>query len=178
MTRPDLSPALTGTELRRWYWLKDELADFARALGVRTTGGKQVLTARIAAHLDGIDFSEPAAARRASGRQLSGLLTAETTIPPGQRCSQHVRAWLSDQVGAAFRFDEPMRAFFASADGSTTLADAVAHWHATRDLGPREIGEQFEYNRFTRAWHEANPDGDRTALLAAWHEHRRRPRTP
>ena len=42
--RPQLSRELTGSEFLRWYWLKDELAEFARDLGVRTTGSKELLT--------------------------------------------------------------------------------------------------------------------------------------
>lgn len=176
MSRPEPTADLSGTEFQRWYWRKDELVDFARTLGVRTSGGKQVLTARIAATLDDAPFSEPPATRRSGAAQLTGPLDGSTIIPPGQRCSQHVRAWLTAQVGPAFRFDEPMRAFFAAADGSTTLADALAEWNATRDDGPREIGEQFEYNRFTRAWYDAHPNGNRSSLIAAWREHRDRPR--
>ena len=41
------------------YWLKEELSEFARQLGIRATGGKELLTRRIAAKLDGISFAEP-----------------------------------------------------------------------------------------------------------------------
>ena len=33
MTRPSLDDSLTGSELRRWYWLRSELAAVARTLG-------------------------------------------------------------------------------------------------------------------------------------------------
>lgn len=173
--RPDLTDDLTGAEFERWYWLKDELAAFARTLGIRATGGKAILAARISAALDGREFTEPTVARRVSGAQLAGPLTAATVIPPGQRCSQVVRAWMTEQVGAGFGFDAPMREFFAAADGTTTMADALDHWYATRDAGPRDIGAQFEYNRFTRAWYTSHPDGTRAELLDAWREHRSRP---
>ena len=60
-TRPDITAVTTGAELLRWYWLRTELADLARALGVRTGGGKRELTARLVAHLDG-EPAPPAAA--------------------------------------------------------------------------------------------------------------------
>ena len=47
--RPPLTAELTGAELRRWYFLRDELAAFARRLGVSAAGGKQDLTDRLAA---------------------------------------------------------------------------------------------------------------------------------
>ena len=173
--RPDLSPALSGAELARWYWLAEELVGLARTLGVRTGGGKQVLTRRLAAALDGVPFDEPAPARASGGRQLAGTLTAATVIPAGQRCSQLVRAWFAEQLDAPFSFDASMRDYFARADGTTTLGDALAHFHATRGLGPQEIGEQFELNRFTRAWHAQHPDGSRADLLRAWEAYRATP---
>ncbi|WP_408647198.1 hypothetical protein [Tessaracoccus coleopterorum] len=77
-------------------------------------------------------------------------------MPPGQRCSQYLRAWFEAHLGTGFSFDAPMRAFLAEADGVRTLGDALAHYRATR--GERAgIGSQFEFNRFTRAWHASHP---------------------
>lgn len=172
--RPAPSPALSSTEFDRWYWRKDELVALARDLGLRPSGGKDLLTRRISASLAGREFSEPAPAGR-RGARLSGELSATTLIPPGQNCSQVVRAWFVARVGPGFGFDAAMRAFFAGADGTTTMQDALDHWHATRDRGPREIDAQFEFNRFTRAWHQRHPGGDRAALLADWQVYRTTP---
>ena len=46
---------------------------------------------------------------------------------------------------------------------------------ATRSQDAKSIDPQFEYNRFTRAWHEANPAGHREDLLRDWAEYRRLP---
>jgi hypothetical protein len=175
--RPALSTALTGAELRRWYWLKEELVHLARELGTSTAGGKELLTGRVAAALDGVAPTEPApASRRSAGRsQLTGTLDASTRIPEGQRCSQLVRAWLRDQVGGSFRFDAEMRAFFASTDGSQTMQDALDHWCSTRGQGATSIEPQFELNRFTRAWYQTHPGGSREQLMEAWREYRSHP---
>lgn len=166
--RPPLALALPAAEFTRWYWRKDELVDFARTLGIATSGAKELLAQRIAATLDGSEFIEPTPGRRNGGRQLGGDLTEATMIPPGQRCSQVLRAWFVKHAGPQFHFDAAMREFIGSADGTTTLGDALAHWRTTRDGGPREIDAQFEYNRFTREWHRANPTGSREQLLADW----------
>lgn len=173
--RPQLAADVSAEEFSRWYWLKDELVVFARALGIRASGGKEVLAARIAAKLAGREFVEPATARTSGSKQLAGQLTGSTLIPVGQRSSQVVRAWLTEQVGDGFHFDAEMRAFFTDSDGTRTLDDAIAHWYATRDQAPREIDKQFEFNRFTRAWHARYPEGSRADLLAAWSEYRSRP---
>jgi len=147
----------------------------ARRLGVRATGGKDLLTRRIAAALDGALFDEPPAPARSAGAQLAGPLTLQTVIPRGQRCSQVVRAWFVEQVGAHFSFDAEMRAFFAGTDGTHTMQDALDHYRSTRGRDAKPIDSQFEYNRFTRAWHETHPTGTRDNARRAWRDYRERP---
>lgn len=174
--RPPLNAAMSGEDLMRWYWLRNELTAFARDLGISTAGNKEALQARIAAQLDG----RPLPARMPTGRagpcsQLTGPLTAQTRVPRGQRCSQHLRAWFEDRLGPSFRFDAEMRRWFAGTDGTATLADAVAHWQATRGTASTQIDRQFEFNRFTRTWHATHPEGTREQLLIAWRDYRAQP---
>lgn len=174
--RPDLTSRLTGAELARWYWLKSELIGFARKLGVASSGSKDELTARLTAVLDG--NPPPPRNRRVPARlgdQLCGDLCADTLIPPGQRCSQELRAWFLTHAGPSFRFDLRMREFINAADGTTTLGDAVCHWTSTRNEPVTHIDPQFELNRFTRAWHAGNPSGTRVELLADWKQYRSLP---
>lgn len=165
--RPALTPDLTGAELRRWYWLRDELAQLARQLGVSAAGGKRELTDRVAAVLDG--QAPPAPARRSARgtAQLDGELTPATVIPLGQRCTQHLRVFFVSQIGPSFRFDKAMRDFIGHRSGAT-LGDAIDHWYRTRSQHQAPIDEQFELNRFTRRWHLAHPDGQRDRLLQDW----------
>jgi hypothetical protein len=173
--RPPLSSNLSGAELLRWYWLKDELVSLARQLGISTTGGKADLTNRLAAALDGESVAAPKR-RRASppSARLSEPLHPDTVIPPGQRCSQNLRAFFTQHVGRDFRFDAAMRDFIATGAGQT-LADALEHWHATRGLPPPPIGRQFEFNRFLHDWYAAHPGGGRAEAIAAWRAHRSLP---
>jgi SAP domain-containing new25/Domain of unknown function (DUF6434) len=165
---------MSAEELRRWYWRKDELAPFARALGVSATGSKAEIAQRVCAVLDG--GAPPAApARRTTGTQLRGQLSEDTPIRAGQRCSQVLRAWFTAQVGHGFVFDRPMRELIAAADGTTTLGEALHLWHATRDRPADQIGEQFELNRFTRRWYAAHPGGSRAELARAWADYRDTP---
>lgn len=173
--RPRLTPNLTGAELQRWYWLKDELTDFARLLGIQTTGGKETLTARIVASLEGREERDAVVTRSVTAKQLQPPLFADTVIPPGQRCSQVVRAWLEAQLGTEFRFDAHMRDFFAGADGTRTLQDALDHWRRTRGQNEKPIDPQFEYNRFSRAWHLEHPGGSHQGMITAWQHYRSMP---
>ncbi|AIY01346.1 hypothetical protein ART_1747 [Arthrobacter sp. PAMC 25486] len=172
--RPALASSMTAAEFSRWYWLKTELADFARSQGLSASGGKEQITERISAMLDGrLQPSLPAEKR--STKQLAGPLTVDTTVPKGQRCSQLLRAWFTEQLGPGFHFDAHMRDFFAAGDGTATLADALTHWHETRNAAVPEIGRQFELNQFTRTWFAEHPAGTREQMHAAWQVHRSLP---
>ena len=174
-TRPPVETITSEDELRRWYWLRSDLVQLARTLRVSTAGSKPELTERLADVLAGRRRATPAErTSRAAAPPLPDSLDGTTMLPPGQRCTQQLRAHLEAVIGPGFRFDGPMRAFIST--GGVTLDEVVAHWHATRDRGPDEIAPQFEYNRFTRAWRQAHPHGDREALLAAWWAHRDAPR--
>lgn len=172
--RPDLSSVQNSSELARWYWTKDELAVECRRRGLVASGSKVDLTARLGARLDGA-VSPPPTQRRPGSRQLIGPLDSATLIPVGQRCSQVLRAWFTEQIGAGFHFDAEMREFVGESNGTRTLGDALEHWTATRNLAAREIGSQFELNRFTREWHAQNPGRDRGEALRAWQAHRALP---
>src|SRR5699024_8717312 len=131
--------------LRRWYWLRAELAALPGELGLSRSGSKEELLERVVAALDGAAPPAPVP-RPAAGRQLVEPVGPGTVIPPGQRCSQVLRRFFAAQIGPHFRFDEHMREFVAHGAGRT-LGEAAEHWHRTRDAPPGVIGEQFEYNR-------------------------------
>ncbi|MFI5829327.1 DUF6434 domain-containing protein [Streptomyces sp. NPDC051578] len=178
-TRPELSAALSGDELSRWYWTLAELSVFARELGVPRGGGKAALTERLRAALDGVAPPAAPPRTRSAGRQLAAPVNGLTVIPEGQRCSQVLREYFRREIGPGFHFDAYMRTFIAEGAGRT-LADAIAHRHATRQAAARlrEIGSQFELNCFLRDWHAEPPAGSRAEALAAWRTHRDRPRGP
>lgn len=178
--RPRLSRSLSGAELARWYWTLAELSVLAREMGLSSGGGKAAVTARIAAALDGRRppaGRTPAPSARRAGRQLAAPVGGDSVIPAGQRCSQVLREHFAREIGPGFHFDAFMREYVAQGAGRT-LAEAVAHWRATRGEAaqPREIGAQFELNRFLRDWHADHPAGTRSEAMAAWRVHRSRPR--
>lgn len=146
-SRPILDEHLSGLELLRWYWLRSELAALARSLNV------------------------PA---RPAPPALPEPLTAATSLPVGQRCTQQLRRYFTAILGPSFSFDAAMRDFISEGAGRT-LGDAITHWHATRSRPAPEIGSQFELNAFIRDWHHRHPRGSRTQALTAWRVYRALP---
>jgi len=169
--RPEPSASLEPGEIERWYWTVAELRVIARDLGVPTGGRKAELAARVEAALGGEPLPQ---ARRQRRSRLEGELTRETLIPEGVVLSRHLRQWFERELGPDFRADRHLRAFLREGAGRT-LGEAADHYRATRDAPVGEIQPQFELNRFTRLWWEANPDGTREALLEAWREYRDSP---
>ena len=163
----------SAAELRRWYWLASELQLLARHRGVSASGGKVELADRLAAVLDG---RQPKASvpKPPPARQLAGPLGPDTVLPPGQRCTETLRAFFVGQLGRGFVFDGPMREFVRTGAGRT-LGDGIEHWHASRSPEPSGIEPQFELNRFLRQWHLAHPAQSHRAALAAWQLHRALP---
>ena len=172
-TRPEPITLNRSQDLRRWYWLKSELIALARHLGIHTGGGKNELTERIAAKLDGKTLTRPTPPKPAA-QPLSGPLSPTTVIPNGQRLTQALRDFFAAELGPDFRFDGHMRQFMAQGAGKT-LGEALEHWKATRHAPPSDIGTQFELNRFTRQWFKDHPGGSRQDMLAAWEAYRRLP---
>ena len=162
---------MTEEEFVRWYWTLAELQAFARTLGVRVSGAKADVKARIAAQLGG--RPQPSAARPATSDQIVGPLSADTVIPAQQRATQDLRRYFEQEIGPSFRFNGHMRALLAQ--GGVTLGDAVAHWHETlgSELPPQS--ESLEFNRFTKAWHRAHPEGAAGEARAAWKRYRALP---
>jgi hypothetical protein len=171
--RPPLSSELSSAEFRRWYWMKHELVGFARQLGLPTSGDKPTVAERIAARLDGaaLPTVQP---RRTVSRRLPEPLVADTVLPARQAASQQLRAYFTTVIGPRFFYDIHMRTFLAS-DRTKTIADAVDHWHATRNAPKPETLPQLELVRFTKAWHLAHPSGTAAECRAAWKRHKSLP---
>jgi hypothetical protein len=152
-----------------------DLRGAAAALGLPVSGRKAELTDRIAAHLAGT--TPPARTRSRGVDGLRPPLRLDTVVPPGQRMTAELQAFMVEHCGPQFRFDRHMREFFAGdgADGVRTLADALDTWHETRGETTGDIEPQFRYNRFVRGWRAAHPRATHADVVAAWHAHRGQP---
>lgn len=128
--RPPLAPSLDSAEFQRWYRMKQELVDFARQHGLRTTGDKPTLTTRVIAFLDGCPgqpFTATDSRRSTVSRRLPEPLTADTVLGPRQAASQQLRPFFVSTIGPRFSYDIRMRTFLAS-DRDKTLGEPGA-WH-------------------------------------------------
>ena len=173
--RPELTADMSAEEFERWYWMKKEVTQFASQLGLRASGGKQDVAARISRRLAGATISEAnGPTSKKSVDLLTGTLTLETQVPEGQRSTAHLRAFMVSHCGPDFKFDGHMREFFARG-GAKTLGDAVELWKQTRHAPARPIESQFEWNTFVRDYRKEHPGASNETVVDAWKRYRHLP---
>lgn len=166
--RPSLNMALSGSEFRSWYWLKDELTAFCRSAGISASGSKHELADRIHTFLDG-KAPPPSRPVRTQRGQMPESFAPTDRIGAGWRCSVALGAFFKAEFGPSFRFNKAMRDFIHDGEGQT-LAEAMDCYRQSisGDRTNSEIASQFEYNQHMREFFAANPGASRTEAIAAW----------
>ncbi|MBN1887932.1 MAG: hypothetical protein JW850_08065 [Thermoflexales bacterium] len=173
MTRPKLTEHTTVDDFVSFYWLKEELVGFCREHGLSTVGSKQNLSIRIRQFLEtgqpSVETSHKYATRTARRADMPHTFTRQSVIGPGWRCSQELRAFFEQEIGALFHFDEVMRDFIHHGVGKT-LHEAIVAWEADRRNPERkkEIAPQFEYNRHIREYFSLHPGATLAEAIQAW----------
>ena len=180
--RPPLTKSIQLEDFQNYYWLKEELQTCCRENRLPASGSKIEITERISHYLTTGKILKNSSVQKVSKASLSYKdLSLQTIITNNHRCSEEVRAFFKEKIGANFRFTVALQKFFKDNVGKT-YEDAVAFWHEEnkRKKDPAyktTIGAQFEYNRFTRDFFEdPNNKGKAKAdAIAAWNEMKAKP---
>ncbi len=163
-SRPDITQLTTSVELRRWYWLKDELAAEAKRLGLRTTGGKFTLLDRIAHFHDTGATKWPGDAKPKATSKFdwhSATLTPDTVITDSYKNTQNVRRFFKQHADPTFKFNIAFMAWIRENVGAT-LADAVTAYHRQKEAAAApghqsKIADHNQFNQYTRDFLADNP---------------------
>ncbi|RED11034.1 DUF6434 domain-containing protein [Pontivivens insulae] len=153
--RPEIATITSGAELKRWYWLKEELVLHARALSLATAGGKFELLDRIAHFLDTGERLKAARRKARSDFDWHGAtLSDETVITDSYRNSQNVRRYFKSRCGDSFKFNTAFMAWMKDNAGKT-LADAVIEYErlqveARAPQFESRIADHNQFNQYTR----------------------------
>lgn len=168
MTKPQRPPIKTiksGAELKDWYWLKDEIVDHARAVGVSPAGQKFDIIDRVAHFLDTGEKRKPSQEKQRPQKTAIGWhkmpLSRDTVIDAGYRNNQNVRRFFKGEIGKRFSFNIEFMNWMKANTGKT-LGDAVDEWlaiEAKRKAGVRaEIPYHNQFNAYVQAFFDDNPD--------------------
>ena len=174
-TRPYILKIANGAELKRWYWLKDELIAAARHHGLKTSGGKFEVLARIGHFLD---TGETKAAGDKPQKSTSKFdwhrenLTPGTIITDSYKNSQNVRRFFISHAGEKFKFNIALMDWIKSNTGKT-LADALIQYHRLQgDAAQPEyrtaIKSHNQFNQYTRDFLDDNPDLGMADVRRVW----------
>ncbi|MEI5892404.1 cytoplasmic protein [Bacillus cereus] len=180
--RPPLTKSISLEDFQNYYWLKAELQIFCREHELPASGSKIEITERISHYLTTGKILKKSSSQMVSKASLSYKdLSLQTIITNNHRCSEDVRAFFKEKIGANFRFTVALQKFFKENVGKT-YEDAITFWYEEneRKKDPTyktTISAQFEYNRFTRDFFEdSNNKGKSKAdAITAWNEIKAKP---
>lgn len=178
--RPNIEDCSTGTEFRRWYYLKSELVDFAKTNGIPFHGGKFEIADRIEAALNFEPIPEPKK-RHSTSRfnWAKASLTPALPITDNISFGPNVRNFFECQIGPAFVCNSDFMDWVREHVGAT-LSEAVDAWKMleARKSDPEfqtRIRSHNQYNQFTRDILAANPGLALNAVRQIWKAKRQLP---
>ena len=165
-----LGSGMNPDDLRSFYWLKTELAAFARRLGLPAEGHKPELLMRIERRLRGLPEPQERGRRRADDGRDSDKLLERSSPVVNYKSDDRTRAFFASQIGPHFHFTYHLNQY-RLAKKRLTYGDLVDEWLAeyarrkTRDY-KAPIASQGEYNQYVRDFFE-DPINQGKGLRAA-----------
>ena len=181
-TRPNIASISSAEELKRWYWLKDELIEQARNVGVKASGGKFIILDRLAYFLDTGKIVWPGDEKPKIGSKFNWHtepLSLQTLITDSYKNSQNVRRFFKQHAGDKFKFNIALMDWMKSAQGKT-LADAVKEYGRLTSLSAdagfqSKIKPHNQFNQYTRDILLANSGMSASEARRIWEKKRALP---
>jgi hypothetical protein len=171
--KPKLEPGMKRADFRDYYWLKQELEEFARAHAIPTHGNKPALSARIERWLRRLPTTDSRPDRPRGSRDSERPLTRRTPVVH-YKSDAATRSFFESQIGPEFHFTYHLNQFRLRNAG-LTYGDLVDEWVAERDRRRHDgyrapIAAHGRYNRFIRAFFAdgANTGKSLRDAAAAW----------
>lgn len=176
--RPVLDLNMAVEDFRNYYFLKTELQEFCREYELSPAGSKGELAERVAIFLETGERRKPAVKKVRTVKHE--VLSLDTVITEGHRCSQDVRAFFSSVI-PGFHFSTYIQTYFKGNVGKS-YRDVVEAWYqeVERKMDKsyqKEIPPQFEYNTFIRDFFADHRNTGKTQkdAIQAWKEIKRIP---
>lgn len=127
--RPPLTKSTSLEDFQNYYWLKTELQTFCREHDLPASGSKIEITERISHYLTTGKILKNCSHQKVSKASLSYKdLSLQTIITENHRCSEDVRAFFKEKIGANFRFTVALQKFFKENIGKT-YEDTMTFWY-------------------------------------------------
>lgn len=179
-SRPLLQEGLDPDEFLKYYYLKEELTDFCRQIGLQTSGGKIDITERIAHYLRTGEKMKSTSKRTSSSKVGDSLyITLDTTIESNFKCSERHRAFFKSEIGKGFTFNVEFQNWL-KANAGKTYRDAIQAYKEIKEhkkTNRTTIDRQFEYNTYIRDffYDPGNKGKPLQDAIACWKYKKNRP---
>ena len=183
MTRSKLQKGISPKDFKAHYWLKEELIDFCRIIGINTSGGKIEISNSVISYLEtGIVIPKSEKQDKTPKSDFdwnTETLSLETVISDSYKNTENVRAFFKQLIGSNFKFNVTFMDWMKMNSGKT-LGDAVDKYREIALLKKdkiyrTEIAPQFEYNTYIRDFLTNNPDRSMKDAVKSWRLKRENP---
>ncbi len=175
MDRPNLDKKISLKDFNEFYWLKKELVDLGRTIGISTSGGKIEIADRIRDYLSTGKVTKIETKKIKITSKFSWnneTLTRDTIITDNYKNGEKARSFFVREIGSHFAFNVIFMKWIKENVGKN-LGDAIAEWNRIYDMKNdknyvSEIDPQFEYNRYMRAFLNDNPELSSKDAMKFW----------
>jgi hypothetical protein len=175
MDRPNLDKNISVKDFNEFYWLKQELIDFSKTIGISTSGGKIEISDSIRL------FLSTGKVTKTETKQIKSIskfkwknekLTRETIITDNYKNGENVRNFFVKEIGSHFTFNVIFMKWIKENIGKN-LGNAITEWNRIYDLKKDKnyvsvIDPQFEYNRYMRAFLNDSPELSSKDAMKYW----------
>jgi uncharacterized short protein YbdD (DUF466 family) len=181
--RPDLNKRISVKDFKDFYWLKSELVNFCREVGVGSSGGKIEIANRISEYLE-TGKHKTNCAHTLRSRSMSIIkkpklpkatqpITEEVVIGIEYRTYKEKKDFLKSVIGNQFHFTIHLLDYFKKNAGKKTYNDLINEWYKEQEIKKdpnfiKEIAPQFEYNTYIRDFMKDNPNKTRKDAIKFW----------
>lgn len=175
----NLSKNLSETDFTQNYWLKEELIHFCKEIGLKSSGSKEVISNTILEYLKTGVIKSAVSVPRKSILNTPSVLELESLIPQNYTNDETHREFFRNQIGLHFKFNVQFMNWMKENRGKKRYSDAVIEWNRLlnekNDGIQYEIGTQFKYNAYTRAFFADNPGKSKSDCIKCWNYKKTRP---
>jgi hypothetical protein len=171
--RPRLNKNISVKDFEDFYWLKSELVQFCREMGIGSGGGKIEIAERIFEYLKTGKVIKKARVKKLKLPKATQLITEETVIGVEYRAYKEKKEFLKSIIGNNFHFTVHLLEYFKKNAGKKTYGDLMKEWYKEQEQKKdpnfvKEIAPQFEYNTYIRDFMKDNLDKSRSEAIKYW----------
>ena len=172
-----LTKDLTSAEFKEYYFLKEELKEFCKKEGLKSSGNKSELEKRIIYYLDtGKSLNESKIKENDNDLHKSNLnknhnpqeITLDSILGENFKCSEDKREFLENEIGKGFKFKVKFQKWLKD-HPDKTYQDAInAYYDIQNSKDKSKIDKQFQYNQYIRDFFEDNESKTLNDAIKCW----------